>query len=189
MAHDSEKLDAHHKWMRKGIAKVCFNMFTEWEEERQSSYWCHRWVKWGLDGRLVFHGWPGVLFSYQAVRKLEAYGSENWNISVWGKNWAAGTVFQCCKTGKKNIRPHVLCSNNCPIHVRLWTLHQDFCHAFFFHALYHMIYFLCFLSHSIFLITAYVNLFRLTVRAECPMHLEDFPMDAHACPLKFGSCK
>ncbi|EAW61537.1 gamma-aminobutyric acid (GABA) A receptor, alpha 1, isoform CRA_a [Homo sapiens] len=30
---------------------------------------------------------------------------------------------------------------------------------------------------------------RLTVRAECPMHLEDFPMDAHACPLKFGSFK
>ncbi|NXW07571.1 GBRA1 protein, partial [Fregetta grallaria] len=29
--------------------------------------------------------------------------------------------------------------------------------------------------------------YRLTVRAECPMHLEDFPMDAHACPLKFGS--
>ncbi|KAK1175575.1 gamma-aminobutyric acid receptor subunit alpha-2 [Acipenser oxyrinchus oxyrinchus] len=28
---------------------------------------------------------------------------------------------------------------------------------------------------------------RLTVQAECPMHLEDFPMDAHACPLKFGS--
>lgn len=21
------------------------------------------------------------------------------------------------------------------------------------------------------------------------MQLEDFPMDAHACPLKFGSCK
>lgn len=34
-----------------------------------------------------------------------------------------------------------------------------------------------------------MNLSRLTVRAECPMHLEDFPMDAHACPLKFGSCK
>jgi len=33
------------------------------------------------------------------------------------------------------------------------------------------------------------NVSRLTVRAECPMHLEDFPMDAHACPLKFGSCK
>lgn len=30
---------------------------------------------------------------------------------------------------------------------------------------------------------------RLTIHAECPMHLEDFPMDAHACPLKFGSCK
>ncbi|KAI4882502.1 hypothetical protein NFI96_018898, partial [Prochilodus magdalenae] len=29
---------------------------------------------------------------------------------------------------------------------------------------------------------------RLTIHAECPMHLEDFPMDAHACPLKFGSC-
>uniref|UniRef100_A0A8C4X450 Gamma-aminobutyric acid type A receptor subunit alpha2 n=1 Tax=Erpetoichthys calabaricus TaxID=27687 RepID=A0A8C4X450_ERPCA len=28
---------------------------------------------------------------------------------------------------------------------------------------------------------------RLTVQAECPMHLEDFPMDTHACPLKFGS--
>ncbi|XP_067824348.1 gamma-aminobutyric acid receptor subunit alpha-2-like [Heptranchias perlo] len=28
---------------------------------------------------------------------------------------------------------------------------------------------------------------RLTVQAECPMHLEDFPMDSHACPLKFGS--
>lgn len=34
-----------------------------------------------------------------------------------------------------------------------------------------------------------VNVSRLTVRAECPMHLEDFPMDAHSCPLKFGSCK
>lgn len=30
---------------------------------------------------------------------------------------------------------------------------------------------------------------RLTIHAECPMHLEDFPMDAHACPLKFGSCE
>ncbi|XP_054646378.1 gamma-aminobutyric acid receptor subunit alpha-5 isoform X2 [Dunckerocampus dactyliophorus] len=28
---------------------------------------------------------------------------------------------------------------------------------------------------------------RLTISAECPMQLEDFPMDAHACPLKFGS--
>ncbi|XP_076018976.1 gamma-aminobutyric acid receptor subunit alpha-2 [Genypterus blacodes] len=28
---------------------------------------------------------------------------------------------------------------------------------------------------------------RLTVHAECPMHLEDFPMDFHSCPLKFGS--
>lgn len=28
---------------------------------------------------------------------------------------------------------------------------------------------------------------RLTIHAECPMHLEDFPMDAHSCPLKFGS--
>ncbi|KAI3367318.1 hypothetical protein L3Q82_008363 [Scortum barcoo] len=28
---------------------------------------------------------------------------------------------------------------------------------------------------------------RLTVQAECPMHLEDFPMDSHSCPLKFGS--
>ncbi|XP_048453842.1 gamma-aminobutyric acid receptor subunit alpha-5 [Rhincodon typus] len=28
---------------------------------------------------------------------------------------------------------------------------------------------------------------RLTISAECPMQLEDFPMDVHACPLKFGS--
>lgn len=35
------------------------------------------------------------------------------------------------------------------------------------------------------------NLFhyRLTISAECPMRLVDFPMDGHACPLKFGSCK
>ncbi|NXR87825.1 GBRA4 protein, partial [Hypocryptadius cinnamomeus] len=33
------------------------------------------------------------------------------------------------------------------------------------------------------------NLFhyRLTISAECPMRLVDFPMDGHACPLKFGS--
>ncbi|XP_036825559.1 gamma-aminobutyric acid receptor subunit alpha-6a [Oncorhynchus mykiss] len=28
---------------------------------------------------------------------------------------------------------------------------------------------------------------RLTISAECPMSLMDFPMDGHACPLKFGS--
>ncbi|XP_029020267.1 gamma-aminobutyric acid receptor subunit alpha-6a isoform X2 [Betta splendens] len=28
---------------------------------------------------------------------------------------------------------------------------------------------------------------RLTISAECPMSLTNFPMDAHACPLKFGS--
>uniref|UniRef100_A0A3B4AWS9 Uncharacterized protein n=1 Tax=Periophthalmus magnuspinnatus TaxID=409849 RepID=A0A3B4AWS9_9GOBI len=28
---------------------------------------------------------------------------------------------------------------------------------------------------------------RLTISAECPMQLEDFPMDGHACPLRFGS--
>ncbi len=30
---------------------------------------------------------------------------------------------------------------------------------------------------------------RLTISAECPMRLVDFPMDGHACPLRFGSCK
>ncbi|XP_076142717.1 gamma-aminobutyric acid receptor subunit alpha-4 [Alosa pseudoharengus] len=28
---------------------------------------------------------------------------------------------------------------------------------------------------------------RLTISAECPMKLVDFPMDGHSCPLKFGS--
>lgn len=28
---------------------------------------------------------------------------------------------------------------------------------------------------------------RLTISAECPMQLGDFPMDGHACPLRFGS--
>ncbi|XP_061745800.1 gamma-aminobutyric acid receptor subunit alpha-5-like isoform X2 [Nerophis ophidion] len=30
---------------------------------------------------------------------------------------------------------------------------------------------------------------RLTILAECPMQLKDFPMDDHLCPLKFGSCQ
>uniref|UniRef100_A0A452FIY7 Gamma-aminobutyric acid type A receptor subunit alpha6 n=1 Tax=Capra hircus TaxID=9925 RepID=A0A452FIY7_CAPHI len=30
---------------------------------------------------------------------------------------------------------------------------------------------------------------RLTINADCPMKLVNFPMDGHACPLKFGSCE
>lgn len=45
------------------------------------------------------------------------------------------------------------------------------------------------LCSLVFLIMPCVLSCRLTIHAECPMHLEDFPMDVHACPLKFGSCK
>lgn len=38
-------------------------------------------------------------------------------------------------------------------------------------------------------VCVYVLLYRLTISAECPMKLVDFPMDGHSCPLKFGSCK
>lgn len=31
--------------------------------------------------------------------------------------------------------------------------------------------------------------FRLTIKAGCPMNLEDFPMDIQRCPLQFGSCE
>ncbi|XP_057706601.1 gamma-aminobutyric acid receptor subunit alpha-4 isoform X2 [Corythoichthys intestinalis] len=36
-------------------------------------------------------------------------------------------------------------------------------------------------------ITLRQTFMRLTISAECPMKLVDFPMDGHACPLKFGS--
>lgn len=43
--------------------------------------------------------------------------------------------------------------------------------------------------HYKWLTVLYMFCLRLTISAECPMQLEDFPMDAHACPLKFGSCE
>ena len=34
-----------------------------------------------------------------------------------------------------------------------------------------------------------ILVYRLTVKASCPMHLENFPMDTQKCPLRFGSRK
>ena len=31
--------------------------------------------------------------------------------------------------------------------------------------------------------------FRITVKAYCPMNLEDFPMDKQRCPITIESCK
>lgn len=48
----------------------------------------------------------------------------------------------------------------------------------------------CFTGHLMNTLCVFVFFcLRLTISAECPMQLEDFPMDAHACPLKFGSCE
>ena len=33
------------------------------------------------------------------------------------------------------------------------------------------------------------NVFRLTIKASCPMYLQYFPVDEQMCPLEIGSCK
>lgn len=39
-----------------------------------------------------------------------------------------------------------------------------------------------------FSMTMYLFYYRLTIKAGCPMNLENFPMDTQRCPLQFGSC-
>lgn len=53
----------------------------------------------------------------------------------------------------------------------------------------HNLYYAQWIGGSFILMRVALCLLRLTISAECPMQLEDFPMDAHACPLKFGSCE
>lgn len=74
-----------------------------------------------------------------------------------------------------------------------WIVHEAcegffscFLHFFLRPCLICAVYFSCICKVS--LIFLWIGC-RLTVHAECPMHLEDFPMDFHSCPLKFGSCE
>lgn len=81
--------------------------------QRRSPYCCHRWARWGMDGRLVCHGWPDMLFFTKLsgnrnpqLRELEHF------LLVWGK---ISAVWQCLvlRDWKKNILHHIFLVPHC----------------------------------------------------------------------------
>lgn len=107
------------------------------------------------------------------------------NLMV-SKIWTPDTFF---RNGKKSIAHNMttpnklfrIMQNGTILYTMRWELAlllADLCFWFYQH----------FPTYHIFSLSTTVCS-RLTINADCPMRLVNFPMDGHACPLKFGSCK
>lgn len=88
----------------------------------------------------------------------------------------SSSSFSSLSLTKVSLSPCVLYSH-LPFPFRQLTTHFLRCFQLTANSLYPSI-FTFFLHH----------VYRLTVKASCPMHLESFPMDTQRCPLEVGSC-